>query len=105
MLFQSFKHIFILRKTMLWCVALLSVFTFGAYVFFVHGTISNIILRQEAESDMVALTSSIGDLESRYDTLRNAMTHEHARELGFGEPYKKIFVSKKSFAQEHMISF
>lgn len=105
MLFNALKIIFIFQKKILWSVLALLILTVGVYAYFVNGAIFNIVERQNVLRELSSLTSSVSELESDYSIVRNTLTQEHARTLGFDEPKKKVFVSEKRLVQNQVVAF
>lgn len=99
------KIIFIFQKKIMWGVVMLFVMTLFAYAYFVNGAILNIVERQNVLRELASLTSSVGELESDYSIVRNTLTQERARALGFDEPKKKVFVSEKRLVQNQVVTF
>ena len=68
------------------------------YVYCVNQTVFNIIKRQRFEIQISELSSKIGVLESQYISLKNAVTIDLARTLGFKDSSSE-FVSRKSLGR------
>lgn len=66
------------------------------YVALVFKTVSFTANRQHAHKDMGEITVKLGELESKYISLKNGITSERALELGFKEVAAKRYISKPS---------
>lgn len=70
-----------------------------AYAYFVNGTISNIVASNEMRSDIVELTSKIGNLESEFLLAKAGIDIAYVESMGFSKSkIDTIYISKKSVA-------
>src|SRR3989344_3478930 len=97
-------HISITRKKLMWALAGLFALTVLVYGYLVNATIMNIVERKEAAQEIAFMRSSIGGLESQYNVLRNTLTYEYAKALGFSESREKIFIVSKQIVQNSPFS-
>ena len=66
------------------------------YGFFVSKSIVNALVREELQNEIATVSSTIGDLESQYIVLKNAVDIEFAYSLGFTDVVEKKFVTRRS---------
>lgn len=71
----------------------------GFYGYFISKSIINVIVREEIGGDVVAVNSSISELEARYLEHKDAIGIEFAKSAGFEELAEKKFVARKSLAR------
>lgn len=64
------------------------------YGYFVNVTIFNVADRSKIESNITQLSSSLGEMEFEYLSLKGAVTIEKAYELGFHNVESTHFVSR-----------
>lgn len=62
------------------------------YVYLLASTTVNVTMRKTLQNDSRELQSKIADLEAEYMVTRSALTLEKAKEYGFIEPDKQVFV-------------
>ena len=67
---------------------------FFLYVGLVRATVSHVIARSNAERSMSSISGQLGDMESRYLALENAITLQVAYQDGFIPTATSQFVSK-----------
>jgi hypothetical protein len=82
------------EKTIFWILFSVFLLLIGLYMFFVRTTISNVVMRQNLESEASSLALSIGSREFEYISKRNNVTLALAYSLGFKDSQTKIFVSR-----------
>lgn len=82
------------QKTIFWGLVATLVFLISFYVFCVRTTISNVVARQNLESEASTLSLEIGNSEFEYITKRNAINLELAYSLGFKDGQDKVFISR-----------
>jgi hypothetical protein len=92
------------EKTIFWVLISVLVLFVGFYMYFVRTTISNVVARQNLESEASSLSLEIGSKEFEYITKRNAVTLATAYSLGFKDSQNKIFVSRNSNARVAYLS-
>ncbi|HJO89713.1 MAG: hypothetical protein QGH85_00370 [Candidatus Pacebacteria bacterium] len=73
---------------------------FGLYLYFISKSIVNVIVREEINSDVAAVSSTISELETRYIAHKEAIDIEFAKSAGFKILKEKKFVAKKSLARK-----
>ncbi len=67
----------------------------SVYISFVAGAVSNAIAAKDMQSQISALTSSIGTLESQYIAVKSSITLDEAKAQGYSEPVDSIvYVAK-----------
>mgnify|MGYP003559813966 FL=1 len=67
----------------------------SVYISFVAGAVSNAIAAKDMQSQISALTSSIGSLESQYIAVKSSITLDEAKAQGYSEPVDSIvYVAK-----------
>ncbi|HEY0908434.1 MAG TPA: hypothetical protein VGE35_03755 [Candidatus Paceibacterota bacterium] len=70
----------------------------SAYIALVAGAVSNAIAAKGMQSQISALTSSIGSLETQYVAAKSAITLDSALAQGYSEPAEAIVYIAKSSA-------
>lgn len=78
-----------------WFLAIGVFMSLTLYVYFVGHTIESVVLRQRAEKSIGNLENSMVSLESNYLALKNTVTAELAREMGFTEVSATKYISRK----------
>lgn len=71
----------------------------GLYGYFISKSIINVIVREEINNDIVAVSSAISELEFGYINRKNTINKEFAMLTGFKDLTEKKFVARKSFAK------
>ncbi len=71
----------------------------GFYGYFISKSIVNVIVREEVNNDIVAVSSAISELEFEYIAHKNTINKEYAKAAGFTNIASKKFVARKSFAK------
>lgn len=71
----------------------------GFYGYFISKSIVNVIVREEINNDIVAVSSAISELEFQYIAHKNTINKEFAKASGFQNIIEKTFVARKSFAK------
>lgn len=69
------------------------------YVYFVSKSVLNVVMREEIEQDIAALSSTIGDLEFQYLSLQNSVDLSRAQEFGLVALDEKQFVARHSLVE------
>jgi hypothetical protein len=82
------------EKSIFWVLFSAFLLLIGFYMFFVRTTISNVVARQNLESEASSLSLSIGSKEFEYIAKRNNVTLALAHSMGFKESQSKVFVSR-----------
>lgn len=75
------------------------------YGFFFQATMRNVVHRSDAQKEIFEITSRIGILEQKQETLKGTLTAHYAKRLGFENPKEKIYVARKYLARETGPSF
>lgn len=81
------------EKTIFWILLSILVLFVGFYMYCIRTTVSNVVLRQNLESEASKLTLSIGNEEFVYISKRNTVTLPLAYSLGFKDAKAKTFIS------------
>jgi hypothetical protein len=84
------------EKILFWTLSSAFVFCIGFYMFCIHATIQNVVLRENLEDKATALSLEIGNKEFEYITMKNSVNLNLAYSLGFSPVSNKTFISKKS---------
>lgn len=93
---QTFKNnINTLPKKLTIGLAILLLFLFVIYGYFVNATIVNVVEREALEAKAGELAVSVGALEQEYGILKSKITYEYARSLGYYEPSHQAFAQEK----------
>lgn len=90
-----------LSITLFWSMLSVLILLVGAYGYMVNQTVWNAFNRDQAEEQIVALSSKLGDLEFQYMSLSNNVSIEKAYELGFQNASgKTLFASREFVAKD-----
>lgn len=95
---QTLKKNYIIRRAiplLLLTLVLLS----GLYIYFLSRSVLNVVMREEVEVEISALSSSIGELEFQYIALKNSVDVERAEEFGLVALRDKEYVARHSLAE------
>lgn len=65
-----------------------------AYVYAVHRTVYNVVIRGERQTNIDEFRSRVAALEFEYIDRKNVITREYAAALGYREPENPLFVSR-----------
>ena len=84
------------RTRFFWSLITLSAFSLLAYVYAINATAHHIAVREHLEEKVAHIESELGALEFAYIDLRNNVSIETARELGFKEVREPLYVSRKT---------
>ena len=71
----------------------------GVYGYMVNTTVWNAFNKDQAESQIVALNSKLGDLEFQYMSLSNNISIEKAYELGFQNASSSTLFASRDVAK------
>jgi len=66
---------------------------FAFYGYFLNSAIRNVIARQNVEGQMSAIRVSQSSLESNYVALKDSVTLDSAKTLGFAEANDTLFIN------------
>ena len=91
-----------LQKRIFWSLVVAILALFVLYGYFVSTSITNVILREEVEENILAVNSEISQLEFIYLDQKNTVTLEFAYEMGFMDIDDKEFVSRKSLLSREL---
>ncbi|MBL7045091.1 MAG: hypothetical protein ISR98_00615 [Parcubacteria group bacterium] len=89
----------IFEKRALTALVVLVFILLGFYGYFISKSIVNVIVREEINNDVVAVSSAISELEFEYIAHKNTINKEYAKAVGFKNISTKTFVARKSFAK------
>ncbi len=81
-------------KMLFFVLASILIVIFGFYAYLVNKTIMNVVARGKVEQNISSLSSSIGDLEFKYMTIRNGITIDLAYAKGFLDAEPTQFISR-----------
>ena len=85
-----------IQKRIFWALIILILCLFATYGYFVSKSITNVLLREEVEENIVAVNSEISRLEFAYLDEKNKITLDYAYDRGFHDIENKEFVTRKS---------
>jgi hypothetical protein len=85
-------------KVLFFVFATLLVGTFLCYVYLVNATIMNVVAREQIETNISDLSTTIGTLEYKYISLKNAVTIDLAHAKGFTDASPTSFLARKDAA-------
>ena len=91
-----------LQKRIFWSLIVAILGLFALYGYFVSTSITNVLLREEVEENILAVNSEISQLEFIYLDQKNTVTLEFAYEMGFIDINDKEFVSRKSLLSREL---
>ncbi|MDD5068026.1 MAG: hypothetical protein PHS53_01065 [Candidatus Pacebacteria bacterium] len=93
---EKFNHY---QKLFFWGAFLLLVVSVCSYVYFLNGTIRNVVERQKAETRIASIRGAVGELESRYIVLKDSITLDLASSLGFQTVQNPVFISRTALSK------
>ncbi len=70
-------------------------FAFSTYMYFLCASVVNVVMRQEADTEITAISHRINSLEARYIDAESRVTKAAALERGFITPDDKVYLTKK----------
>lgn len=82
------------ERIIFWTLFSVLMLSLGFYMYFVRTTISNVVARQNLESEASSLVLSIGNQEFDYISKRNAVTLAVAHSMGFIDGQSKTYISR-----------
>ena len=85
-----------LQKKIFWAIFGLILCLFALYGYFVSKSITNVLLREEIEENMLVVNGEISRLEFAYLVQKNTVTLQFAYDMGFKDITSKEFVARKS---------
>ena len=86
------------RTSFFWSLISLSAFSLIAYIYAINATAHHIAVRENLEEKVSNIESELGSLEFAYIDLKNNVSIDTARELGFKEVSKPLYVSRQAQA-------
>ena len=95
----TLRQINTVEKRLLWVLLVILFVVVILYGYFVQATIYNIVERTNIREQSKQLNFNIGELESEYNLIKNKFTYDYAHSLGFWEPEKQIFATRKQLAE------
>jgi len=98
-LLQFFNATTFTQRKIFWIIVTHLFFAIVAYGFFVNATILNIVERRDIQQELRTLVSVTGELESRYNSLRNRISYEEAYALGFSDPGRQIYAARSKLVR------
>ena len=66
------------------------------YMYFVSLSVVHVVMRKEADTEMVKLMTSVGELEAEYIQGQHALSSDIATHRGFVLAERKIFIDKSA---------
>ncbi len=92
---NNIKHL-VFGKRILEALLFLLAFLAFLYIYFVSSSIITVIVREEVNGNIVTVSSTIGELESKYLALKNEITVEYAYSHGFSDISSKSYTPRVS---------
>ena len=90
-----------LSVTLFWSLLSILILLVGVYGYMVNETVWNAFNKDQAEEQIVALNSKLGDLEFQYMSLSNDVSIEKAYELGFQNASGKTLFASREFVAKN----
>ena len=91
-----------LSVTLFWSLLSVLIVLVGVYGYMVNKTVWNAFNKDQAEEQIVALNSKLGDLEFQYMSLSNDISMEKAYELGFQNASGKTLFAAREFVAKNV---
>lgn len=91
-----------LSVTLFWSLLSILILLVGVYGYMVNKTVWNAFNKDQAEEQIVALNSKLGDLEFQYMSLSNDVSIEKAYELGFQNASGKTLFASREFVAKNV---
>ena len=82
------------NERIFWALVTIVAVSFGAYIYFLNLSITNVVLREEMRYEIASINSHIGDLEATYITKKNTIDAHYAQSLGFEPVVKKHYAAR-----------
>ncbi len=70
-----------------------------SYGYLLNKTIHNVVARQRSGELVASLGGKVGELESRYITLKDSVTLDLANSLGFQSVQNPVFISRTALSK------
>ena len=86
------------RKTTFFILATILLAASSSYIFFINKTIANVVARGKAQAAIASLSSSMGELEFQYMTLKKSITLDLAYSKGFSDAVPSSFLARHASA-------
>ncbi|MDD4988802.1 MAG: hypothetical protein PHV42_00010 [Candidatus Pacebacteria bacterium] len=87
------------QKLFFWGAAFLLLVLLCSYAYLLNHTIRNVVERQKSGERIASLSSGVGELESRYITLKDSITLDLASSLGFQTVQNPVFISRTALSK------
>ena len=91
-----------LQRRVFWSILVTILFLFSLYGYFVSRSITNVLLREEVEQDILAVSSRISEHEFDYLNKKDTVSLSFAYSKGFHDIKSKEFVARKSVLSERL---
>ena len=91
-----------LSSTLFWSLSSTLLVLMGVYGYMVNQTVWNAFNRDQAEEQIVAMNSKLGDLEFQYMSLSNNVSIEKAYSLGFQDAKDKTLFASREFVSKNV---
>jgi hypothetical protein len=91
-----------LQRRIFWTFGVCILILFSFYGYFVSKSITNILLREEVEQEILIVNSNIGELEFAYLKQKDTVSLSFAYDNGFQDIKGKEFVARKSVLSERL---
>ena len=84
------------REQIFFILAIGICFCVASYIFLVHKTIVNVVMRESVVKDIRNKSTAVSDIESTYLTAKNKINIDLAHAKGFEDTEVTVYISKKS---------
>lgn len=82
------------RVSIFWILLTIFTLSFVAYIYGINALSRSVALRQSLERESMMLASDLATLEFEYISLKNKITIDLAKERGFDEVSKPLYIAK-----------
>ena len=86
------------NKVIFLAMLLVSALSVVVYIYAVTRTVHNIVNRQSIETELSKLSTNISELEFQYIAIKNGVTIDFAKSLGFQLSNRTVFVTRATVA-------
>jgi len=99
---NTFKLIDSISVTLFWSFLSVLVVLVGAYGYMVNQTVWNAFNKDQAEAQVLALNTKLGDMEFEYMSSSNNVSIEKAYELGFQNASSSTMFASRELVEKNV---
>ena len=88
-----------LERKLFWVFSVLLLMASIFYAYLVNQTVLNVVVKENFDEQILSLNSKVGELESKYISVKNQINLDYAHSVGFVEAKNLKFASRKLSTQ------